>query len=299
MTTDREARIALAVLGAHPMPYPGTLPTRLTPAEVLDRIITHPDTFSLPAGWPTQLTAAQARQKGNDAQDYADHLDALLITPDDEGWPQAVADLPDNAQPWCLWTKGAYDLNSISARSVAITGARAATAYGQHVAEQLAADVTEQGWTVAAGAAYGIDAAAHRGALGASTQAVPTMAVLAFGIDRHYPLAHAPLLDAITAHGVTVTPYKPGTQPTRALFQDRTQLLAALTRGTVLVEAGQRSTSALTHHHAGSLRRVQMAVPGPVSSAQSLGTNQILKSPDVRLITGYYDIIEALTPAQP
>jgi DNA processing protein len=111
-----------------------------------------------------------------------------LLCPGDPEWPSALYDLGDTC-PYALWLRGDLDLRAGSGKSAAIVGSRAATGYGTHVASQLAADLAGQGWTIMSGAAYGIDAAAHRGALTVPDQG-PTIAILASGVNRYYPAGH-------------------------------------------------------------------------------------------------------------
>jgi DNA processing protein len=154
--------------------------------------------------------------------------------PGDDEWPTALEDLGDRV-PIALWVAGDGNLADAARRSVSVVGARACTAYGEHVAGELAAALGDRGWTVVSGGAYGIDAAAHRGALAVDA---PTVAVLACGVDVPYPAAHDGLLRAIRTRGVVVSELPPGSRPTRRRFLDRNRVIAALGRGTVVVEAG-------------------------------------------------------------
>ncbi len=142
-------------------------------------------------------------------------------------------------RPCRVWVRGTPDLRSCRERAVAIVGSRAATAYGVHVATEIATSLSGQGWTVVSGAAYGVDAAAHHGALVAARGA--TVAVLACGVDHAYPRGHADLLASIAACGAVISEYPPGQLPQRRRFLARNRLIAALTMGTVVVEAGLRS----------------------------------------------------------
>ena len=136
--------------------------------------------------------------------------------------------------PYALWLRGSADLRFSCVRSVAIVGSRAATAYGSYVAAEFAASVAARGWAVVSGGAYGVDAAAHRGALAADGV---TVAVLACGVDVPYPAGHADLLDAIAAQGVVVSEWPPGRNATRLRFLVRNRMIAALAAGTLVVEA--------------------------------------------------------------
>jgi DNA processing protein len=215
-----------------------------------------------------------------------------LICPGEAEWPARLADLGD-AQPYALWLRGNADLRYGCLRSVAIVGARAATAYGSYVAADLAASVAARGWTVVSGGAYGIDAAAHRGALGADGVSV---AVMACGVDVPYPAGHKDLLDAIAAQGVVASEWPPGRTATRLRFLVRNRVIAALATGTLVVEAGQRSGALNTARHARELFRPLMAVPGPVTSDMSAGCHTIIRQWRGELITSAADVIEYLSP---
>jgi DNA processing protein len=218
-----------------------------------------------------------------------------LICPGDTEWPRQLDDLA-GVRPYALWARGTAGLGSACRRSVAMTGSRAATAYGTWVAGDLAAGIAAAGQTVISGAAYGIDAAAHRGAL---TAGAPTVAVLAGGVDRPYPAGHKDLLDAIAAAGVVVSEWPPGRNPSRLRFLLRNRVIAALAAGTVVVEAAQRSGALNTARHARDLGRTLMAVPGPVTSCQSAGCHTIIRDWNATLITGSGDITAALAAGQP
>ena len=175
-------------------------------------------------------------------------------------------------------------------RAVAIVGARASTTYGNWVAGELAAGLAERETSVVSGAAFGIDGAAHRGALAADGC---TVAVLAGGIDVAYPRAHESLLDRIAATGAIVAEAPPGRAPRREAFLVRNRLIAALSAGVVLVEAGLRSGARNTAAHAGALGRPRMAVPGPITSGMSAGCHALLRAdPEARLVTSAAEVLE-------
>ena len=216
-----------------------------------------------------------------------------LVCPGDPEWPGQLADLGDD-QPYALWLRGSADLRFNCLRSVAIVGSRAATAYGSYVAAEFAASVAARGLAVVSGGAFGVDAAAHRGALGADGV---TVAVLACGVDTPYPAAHAELLDAIAAQGVIASEWPPGRHVTRLRFLVRNRVIAALATGTLVVEAGQRSGAVNTARHARDLHRRLMAVPGPVTSDLSAGCHQIVREWQGVLVTSAAEVIEHLSPA--
>jgi DNA processing protein len=215
-----------------------------------------------------------------------------LVCPGDQEWPTQLADLGDE-QPYALWLRGNADLRFSCLRSVAVVGARAATAYGSYVASEFAASVTARGWAVVSGGAFGIDACAHRGALAADGV---TVAVLACGVDVPYPVAHTDLLEAIAAQGVIVSEWPPGRHVTRMRFLVRNRVIAALATGTLVVEAGQRSGAISTARHARDLSRRLMAVPGPITSDLSVGCHQIISQWQGTLVSSAADVIEFLSP---
>jgi len=215
-----------------------------------------------------------------------------LVCPADPEWPGGLDELGP-ARPYALWLRGQGDLRLACLRSVSMVGSRAATGYGAHVAGEIAADLSEQGWAIVSGGAYGIDAAAHRGALAAGGI---TIVVLACGVDYAYPAGHADLFADIAARGLVVSEWPPGRPPARFRFLVRNRTIAALACGTVIVEAGERSGALNTARHAAQLGKSLMAVPGPVTSAQSAGCHRIIRDWGATCVTRAEDIIEMLSP---
>jgi DNA processing protein len=214
-----------------------------------------------------------------------------LTFPGDPEWPAQLDDLGD-ARPLLLWVRGSIDLRYSCLSSVSVAGSRAATAYGSHVSTELAATLAERGFTVVSGGAYGIDSSAHRGALAAGG---PTVAVLASGLSYGYPRGHHDLfaaIAAIAAQGALVSECPPDRAPTRPGFLIRNRVIAALSRGTVVVEAARRSGALSTARHARELRRPLMAVPGPVTSEQAAGCHELIREGAALLVTGAKDVIE-------
>ncbi|MDF8263822.1 DNA-processing protein DprA [Luteipulveratus flavus] len=212
---------------------------------------------------------------------------ARVVVPGDAEWPTGLDDLA--IPPHCLWVRGTGDLAALTLRSVAVVGARSATAYGERVAAELGAGLAERGFTIVSGAAFGIDAAAHRGALAVDGR---TVAALACGVDRAYPSAHADLLAEIREGGVVVSEVPPGSAPIRPRFLARNRLIAAMTRGTVVVEAGLRSGSLSTARRAIDCGRPVGAVPGPVTSVTSAGTNQLIREHQAELVSDTAEVAE-------
>lgn len=250
---------------------------------------------------PEKLQARIAARREIDcaAEDLEvlDRRGGRLITPDDEEWPHlafTVFNAPKVQQkesgrhPMVLWAIGPARLNEVAARAAAIVGTRACTAYGEHVAADLAAGLAEHDAAVVSGGAYGIDGAAHRAALGVDGV---TVAVLASGIDIPYPAGHSALLHRIGGSGLLVTEYPPGVRPARHRFLTRNRLVAALSGATVVVEAGLRSGAANTAAWAEAMGRVVCAVPGPVTSAASAGCHVLLRR-DAQLISRAEELLE-------
>ena len=215
-----------------------------------------------------------------------------FICPGDAEWPARLDDL-GAARPYGLWLRGQADLRFACLKSVSVVGSRAASAYGSYMACEIAAGLAGRGWTVVSGAAYGVDGAAHSGALSADGT---TVAVLACGVDLAYPAGHKDLLDAIAEHGVAVSEWPPGRNPSRLRFLVRNRVIAALSPGTLVVEAGERSGALNTARYARDLGRTLMAVPGPVTSEQSRGCHAIIRDWAGTLVTGADDVAEAVTP---
>ncbi|MEV5976828.1 DNA-processing protein DprA [Streptomyces sp. NPDC052114] len=210
-----------------------------------------------------------------------------FVCPGDTEWPASLDDLGD-ARPVGLWVRGRPSLRIWALRSVAVVGARACTEYGARMAAGLASGLAERGWVVVSGGAYGVDGAAHRGALGAGGA---TVAVLACGVDRPYPRGHAELIGRIAEQGLVVGELPPGDHPTPSRFILRNRVIAALTRGTVVVEAAYRSGALATARSAQELGRFAMGVPGPATSGLSAGVHELLRGDGV-LVTDAAEVVE-------
>ncbi|MEV4813929.1 DNA-processing protein DprA [Micromonospora avicenniae] len=307
-TSEREertlARIALAWLTE-----PGTrsvyqLVDELGPVATLELLLDGgaPDR-KLRAAVAARIAGGDPRAVAAEAVRRTERLGARIVTPEDEEWPARLVDLhhlhlteaqrrvdTETAPPLCFWVRGSWPLAEALDRSVAVVGARAATGYGTHVATELGYGLADRDWTVVSGGAFGIDAAAHRGALNAGGL---TVAVLACGVDRPYPMGNAALFERIADTGLLVSEWAPGSDPLRARFLIRNRVIAAGTVGTVVVEASARSGATQTAHRALAINRPTMAVPGPVTSAMSVGAHELLRDhPKTRLVTGVAHVLE-------
>lgn len=211
-----------------------------------------------------------------------------VVAPGDAYWPAGLSDLGLH-EPALLWLRG--DPALLGASGLAVVGARAATGYGTHITAEIVQGVCGEGLSIISGAAYGVDAVAHRTALAADAS---TVAVLAGGADRPYPAAHATLLDRIAAAGVVCAEMIPGAAPTRWRFLQRNRIIAALSEATLVTEAGVRSGTLNTAGHAATLGRPLGAVPGPVTSAASAGCHRLIREYGAALVTNAHEACELL-----
>ncbi|HKT57891.1 MAG TPA: DNA-processing protein DprA, partial [Microbacterium sp.] len=158
---------------------------------------------------------------------------------------------------------------------------------------EFAAELAGRGVTIVSGGAYGVDGCAHRAALGAGGT---TIAVMAGGVERAYPAGHADLFERVAARGAVISEVPCGGAPTKWRFLARNRVIAALSGVTVVVEAGTRSGSLNTAGHAAALGRPIGAVPGPVTSASSVGCHRLLREFDARCVTDANEVLELLDP---
>lgn len=228
----------------------------------------------------------------------AQRAGARFVVPGEEEWPERLADLnriqplqSKVGEPLGLWVRGPLRLDELD-DAVAIIGSRSATMYGVGVAAQVATEIARTGRPIVSGGAYGVDQAAHRGALAARGR---TVVVLAGGVDRPYPASAVRLVEAAAESGAVVSELPPGCTQTRARFLARNRLIAALTRGTVVVEAAVRSGALNTANWAQRLNRPVLGVPGPVGSATSEGVHELIRGGGALLVTRAADVLEVLS----
>jgi DNA processing protein len=264
---------------------------------------------------PDEVAACtEARRDSADPQAdlaAAERNDIRLVIPSDPDWPHfafaALAVAADRriAQwragyrtrpargelmpPLALWVRGRGELATIGVRSIAVVGARAATSYGEHIASDFSYGLAAQDIAVVSGGAYGIDAAAHRGALAAGGVSV---LVSAGGLDRPYPAGNRNLYDRTAEHGLLISERPPGSAPHRQRFLSRNRLIAAFGTATLVVEAGRRSGALNTAGYARDLGRPVLVVPGPVTSAMSAGCHQLAQRDEdpARLVTSVSEV---------
>jgi DNA processing protein len=302
----RLACATLTYLAEPADPLLGRLLSVLTPAAVLASI----RSAAIPARVTAGLDQAQVTGVRRSLARWRAQLPAIspdgglaaadrdgirLLCPGDPGWPPGLDDL-GTARPYALWVRGTTDLAACCEKSLSVVGARAASAYGTHVATELAASLASRGWVIVSGAAYGVDAAAHHGALAGDGR---TIAVLACGPDVPYPREHRGLLADIAARGAVVSEYPPGRRPSRLSFLARNRVIASVATGTVVVEAAERSGTMATARRASDLGRPLMAVPGPVTSATSAGCHALIREQRAVLVTSAADVLMHIASAMP
>lgn len=232
-----------------------------------------------------QVTAA--RERAQRELDRLATLDISLLTPGAEHYPQALCFFPD--RPVLLYCRG--DLRLLAQPAVAIVGSRTASRYGLRVGAMLAAELAAEDIAIVSGAAYGIDAAAHRAVLAAGGA---TIAVLGCGVDVAYPRAHAGLLAEIAASGLVLSEFPLGTPPEGFRFPVRNRIISGLARGVVVVEATERSGSLITARLALDQGREVFAVPGRIDSPQSAGTHRLIQQ-GAQLVQSAADILEGIS----
>lgn len=213
---------------------------------------------------------------------------AQFITPEMELWPDQLNDL--EVIPIGLVVKGELDI--LKERGLAIVGTRNPTPYGIRNAGDFAAGFVDREWTIISGGAYGIDSAAHKGALIAEGS---TVAVLAAGIDVAYPAGNARLFAEICENGALVSEVLPGAHAIPSRFLTRNRIIAALSQATLVVEAAFRSGSLRTARDAAELMRPVMAIPGPISAPTSEGCHRLIGERAAELVTSVADAVELIS----
>ncbi|MGL4298112.1 MAG: DNA-processing protein DprA, partial [Candidatus Neomicrothrix subdominans] len=248
--------------------------------------------------WAVSVGRELARVDPQRVLDQAAAHGIRFIAPGDNEWPhqlhalQGVAIGGRGGEPIGLWVKGTGDLRHATATAVAVIGSRATTTDATRVAGVLARDLALTGRAVASSIGYGIDQAAHRGALDAGGA---TIAVLPCGVDRAYPAGHAALIDTIARRGLVVSENPPGVAPNHTRFLATHRLTAALTQGTVVVDAHPRSGTMNTAHWAHTLHRPVMTPPGTTTGVASPGVRHLIREGRGRIITNAHDIVAHIT----
>jgi DNA processing protein len=199
-------------------------------------------------------------------------LGHTLLLKGDKYWPTGLNDLQEGA-PAIIFAQGNYKTLGLLTEAVSIIGSRSCTDYGAKITSKLVAELAFYKRPTVSGGAVGIDSHVHTQSL---RNSLPTVAVMAGGLDRKYPSSNSKLFQEIARNGVLISELSPGVAPTRWRFLQRNRLIAALTPTTVVIEARIRSGSTRTANNAIELNRELFAVPGPLTSACSAGTNALI-----------------------
>lgn len=213
------------------------------------------------------------------------------ITPSDSSYPFNLKNIYN--APLILYKKGEYTFADEDI-FVAIIGSRKATQYGIRTAEKISYELAKRGIVIVSGMAYGIDAAAHRGALDAGGK---TVAVMGCGIDSIYPKSNEALYREILKSGCVISEYGPGIEAAPYMFPARNRIISGLSEGCVIVEAAEKSGALITAKLALEQNREVFAVPGNITSPQSSGANELIKNSAAKLVTSYEDILVEIVPS--
>ena len=219
--------------------------------------------------------------------DQIARIGARFVTPDSAEWPQRLHELV--TPPIGIVVKGLIP----NAPSVAIVGTRNPTMYGARVASEFSSGFADRAFVVVSGGAYGIDTHAHRGCLAAEGR---TIAVVASGVDVDYPAGNSRLFAEIQESGAIISEVMPGVRARPERFLTRNRIIAAMSLGTIVIEAAFRSGSLRTARDAAELMRIVMAVPGPITSPTSDGCHRLIGERCAEIVTSVSDAMELLEP---
>ena len=205
----------------------------------------------------------------------------------DAKYPKRLKNLFD--APALLYSKGKVDYNS--KRTIGIVGTRRASDYGKSLTESMILEISDYQPVIVSGLAYGIDITAHKAAI---KNKVPTIAVLAGGLDKIYPKEHFKYLNKIMENGSILSERPFGVEPARSYFLARNRIIAALSDLVVVVESAAKGGSLVTAEYANNYHREVFAVPGNIGNETAEGSNNLIFNNKARIYTKGKDIIEAL-----
>lgn len=288
-----ESRIALAQ-AKHIGPHHARLMLSYFPQ--IEELMAEPDRLReiFPQGKEHIITELKRPELHNQAKQIAswvvsEGIHTYFIT--DRDYPSLLADCHDG--PTLLYARG-QRLSELSDYRLSVVGTRQISIYGQDTTSKLLDEMLEAGLrpTIISGLAYGVDILAHRYAL---KHQLPTVAVLAHGLDRIYPREHsATAMEIVHSGGTLLTEYPPGSNPDRYNFVERNRIIAGLSQATLVVEAGAKSGSLITAQIATRYNRQVLAVPGRITDANSSGCNELIATHQARLVSSGRDIAAAL-----
>ena len=214
----------------------------------------------------------------------------FVMTPSDPNWPEQLNDLEPHS-PFALWVRGDGSALGKLEQSVSIVGSRGATSYGENATDSMVSALVPKGFSIVSGGAYGIDGIAHRSTLALRGN---TVAVMAGGLDKFYPSGNSDLLRRVSQTGAVISEVPPGTIPSKWRFLQRNRLISALGQSTLVIEANWRSGALNTVSHCERLERPIYALPGPITSPKSAGTNKLIAEGRAQLVVDGDDLLERL-----
>lgn len=267
----------------------------LSATDNVEELFSSPDAVYdiLPAATPALVAALSNKEcieRAKQELDFAQGKGIKITCIGDEDYPCRLADCDD--APPVIYTLGNSNLNA--KRIVSIVGTRRATEYGKDICSAFVADLARMlpDTLIVSGLAYGIDVCAHRAALKAG---LPTIGVLAHGLDRIYPAAHRSVAKEMVANGGGVlTEFMSGTEPLKPYFLQRNRIVAGIADATVVIESPSHGGSLVTASIAQSYMRDCFAFPGRVNDQYSIGCNELICRNRAALITSAYDFVEAM-----
>jgi DNA processing protein len=210
--------------------------------------------------------------------------DVIVLTPYSDDYPESLKNI--ETPPYVLFCKG--DIALLKTEGIAVVGTRTPTTYGKIVTEQFCKGLVQNGFTIISGLATGIDSTAHKTALENNGK---TIAVLGGGFDHLYPSFNANLAREIVEKGLLISEYRPSFKPTLYTFPLRNRIIAGLSRGVLITEAGEKSGALHTKEYALDMGKEVFAVPGNVNSVMSKGTNRLIRSAQGACVLSYEDIV--------
>jgi DNA processing protein len=263
-----------------------------TPDEIFSASLTALEAHQLPAAVAQAIHSRRPLSDAAKELAQAQAAGCRLLTWDEPEYPSRLREIYD--PPPLLYIKGNAGL--LNRHLISIVGARRPTPYGNQMAQRLAKDLADRGLVVVSGAARGIDASAHKGAL-ASAVGV-TIGVLGCGIDVVYPKENKKVFAEIEQRGALISEFPLGTFPAPQNFPIRNRIIAGMALGVVVVEGAQYSGSLITARLAMEFGREVYGVPGNATQPSSFGPNQLIKQ-GAKLVTGWEDVVEELpTPVR-
>ena len=232
-----------------------------------------------------RLLAARKEDFVGKELEALDKMGAVALSWGGERYPQCLNDLPQ--PPVVLYAQG--NLSLLDTRTLAVVGTRNITRYGRDVTQNFVADLVTNGFCIVSGMARGVDSVAHRTALSYDK---PTIGVLPCGLDKVYPAENKDLYDQMRDKALLVSEYPLGTHVQQFTFVERNRIIAALSLGVLVTEAGDKSGACLTVGHALEIGRDVFVVPGNIYSKASIGANKLIKDMQGAIVTSSYDILE-------